>query len=228
MLRIYDKTPVFLGLLLALSIPACVIHDNGGGDEGASDETSDGDDGATSGSPGTAGSDADSAGSADSHNDSNADDSSGGADPDSGNDSSDGPGGQPMSGLWRYDGDIEEDTCNLGTTGYDLGSYQLVNNGDGTFTVLAEGEDPFDCELEGDGSFHCPARGGDAPDTMGADAHVEVSITVDGAFSSATAGSGVQVGVLTCAGSDCALAETYLGIEFPCQAVEAFTTEHAQ
>lgn len=116
------------------------------------------------------------------------------------------------------------DTCNAGT-GYGLGTYELINHGDGSFTVQPSNQEtPFKCDLEGGGAFSCSRTASVTDDTMGLDVEVRATVSVEGELSSSTQASGTQVGDVTCTGSDCATVESVLQVSFPCRVEEDFTT----
>ena len=147
-------------------------------------------------------------------------------------DSGDGPSGDdadPRSGEWDYtewvanrnDCDLDENYGNGG------GNFGLDNNGDGTFTVIpGDGSDPFDCDIDGD-SFDCPNRAtAEEPIQGGYDATLVGQAVADGSFATDERASGTQTATVNCDGSDCALAETALGIEFPCTLEVDFVIEY--
>jgi hypothetical protein len=134
----------------------------------------------------------------------------------------------PVSGEWDFTGEPpDNDSCDV--EGNDLGDpdgiFEIVNHGDGTFTVTPDDvSDPFDCTLSG-ASFDCPDRYYDEVEVPTMDAVVTIDSSASGTFSSSTEASGVQDATITCDGADCAAVEAYAGISFPCDYSQAFTAE---
>src|SRR4029079_1143797 len=97
------------------------------------------------------------------------------------------------------------------------GGFGLEKHGDRTFTVVPnDGTDPFLCDLDG-ADFHCPDRATEEEQIDGGyDATLVGHAVADGTFDDDENGSGTQTATVDCDGSDCGLAETALGIEFPC------------
>jgi hypothetical protein len=141
------------------------------------------------------------------------------------------PGGDadPRSGSWGYaEYAPNRNDCNLDPSyGNGGGRFALDNHGDGSFTVVpSDGTDPFDCTLDG-ASFACPDRATEAEQLDGDyDATLIGHAVADGVFATDESGSGTQTATISCAGSDCALAEAALGVDFPCTLEVDFVIEY--
>ncbi len=129
----------------------------------------------------------------------------------------DGAAIEPASGTWGYlEGDIFDDTCHYGDpTTSPMGTFQLVNNRDGTMTITPPGEPSFACTLSA-ASFTCPDRADSVTPVPTMDASVHLHVSAYGTFSSPTAAAGHQRVDATCAGTQCAAAGALAGVTFPC------------
>lgn len=174
----------------------------------------------------------------DAGDDDSADDGGGDGDGDGdgdGGDDGDGDGGDPggdadpRSGSWGYaEYAPNRNDCNLDPSyGNGGGRFGLDNHGDGTFTIIpGDGTDPFLCTLDG-ASFDCPDRATEVEEVDGGyDATLVGHAVADGVFATDESGSGTQTATITCAGSDCGLAEAALGVDFPCTLEVDFVIEY--
>lgn len=136
---------------------------------------------------------------------------------------------EPADGTWVFSGGpISDDTCMVDDVYVDPpGTFTLVNNGDGTFTIN-DGENTFDCTLSG-ASYTCPSRltgtvdvGADSG-LPGAEAVLSYNVEVSGDFDSDTSMSGRQDIEVTCEGANCSdLADLFM-TSLPCGWAQAFT-----
>jgi len=135
----------------------------------------------------------------------------------------------PTSGVWGYaEYAPNRNDCNLDETyGNGGGGFGLENHGDGTFTVIPnDGTDPFVCILDGS-SFDCPDRATESEEIdSDYDATLIGHAVAEGMFDTDELGSGTQTATIACQGSDCGLAETALGIDFPCTLEVDFVIEY--
>jgi hypothetical protein len=128
----------------------------------------------------------------------------------------------PQDGEWLYDedGETTNDCGFLRQPSNGFGEYLIANTGAGEFTITpGDGTAPFECTLAG-GSYDCPERLQEDlsfDQGTGADATGHVYVGVDGAFQSSTEMTGEQHGRIECDGADCALAEQFLSVTFPCE-----------
>lgn len=130
-------------------------------------------------------------------------------------------GGDPVSGPWSYvETDKAADSCGLGPQVVPpAGTFDIVNNGDGTMTV-DDGQWVFECTLSA-GAFDCPDRFPGGLDSAGV--HMDVAGEAHGTFDSDTEGSGGQTGTASCADAECEAAAAMLGITPPCDVDVSFT-----
>jgi hypothetical protein len=234
-----------LCLSLALA-PACVVEEaddddtsaeTEGDDSNTNAEASDGDDSNGDDSAGDDSNGDDSAGDDSNGDDSNGDDSAGddsngddsagtsngddSAGTSNGDDSSDdGPIGDaiPQEGAWLYSetGGTTNDCTFVADPSNGWGTYLVESASASGFTVApGDGSAAFDCELEG-GAFHCPERLVETIEQAGFDVVANVFVVVDGDIVSSTTMTGSQIGHIECEGTQCAEAEAFLGVSFPC------------
>ena len=130
-------------------------------------------------------------------------------------------GGEPQSGSWTYVGTgTDADSCGIvPLLGIDSGTFDLVNNGDGTMTI-DDGEWLFECTLSG-GDFDCPDRFPGGFEDGGI--QMDVAGEAHGTFDSDSAGSGGQSGTATCADASCESAAAMMGITPPCEVQAQFS-----
>lgn len=189
-----------LTLLVALSLTACIVEDDGDDDDGVTDGNDPGDD----------------TGDDDPGDDDPGDDDPGDDDP--GDDPGDDPV-EPRSGAWEYSGyDARVNDCDIPDDyGDSDGGFGLVNEGGGSFRVFPnDGTDAFDCSLDG-ADFTCPDR---ATESAVVDPQFDAVLvgqaTAEGTFSDPENATGSQTAIIECEGSDCGLLEAATGAQFPC------------
>jgi hypothetical protein len=129
--------------------------------------------------------------------------------------------GEPRSGSWTYASTgTGTDSCGIvPLLGLDGGTFDLVNEGDGTLTI-DDGTWVFECTLTG-GDFDCPDRFPGGFDRAGV--QMEVAGEAHGTFDADDEGSGAQSGTASCADSDCEAAAATLGMSPPCEVDVSFT-----
>jgi len=132
-----------------------------------------------------------------------------------------GCGFTPTEGTWLMDqGTVLEDSCDLHEDSTEDETFELIDNGDGTFD--ADGEFHFECELDGK-DFTCPRSLTDEEDIDSADAKLEGYREVVGTFDDIDQMSGTHDAEVRCVGDDCDSIATALDITFPCTVVQEFT-----
>jgi hypothetical protein len=197
-----------LALLVSISLAGCVVEGDDDDDDGVSDDDN-GDD---------------NNGDDNNDDDDNNGDDTGDDDDDNGDDNS---GVEPRTGVWDYsDYSPEDNDCNIPSDyGNGGGGFGLVNNGDGSFTVIPNDDtDPFDCDLNG-ADFDCPDRATETEEVPGYDAVLVGQATAEGTFSDPENATGTQTAVINCEGGDCGLVELATGADFPCTFGVVFTVD---
>jgi hypothetical protein len=131
--------------------------------------------------------------------------------------------GEPQSGSWTYASTgTASDSCGIvPLLGLDGGTFELVNNGDGSLTI-DDGEWIFECTLSA-GAFDCPDRFPGGIQTSGVE--LEVVGEAHGTFDSDQSGSGGQTGTASCADASCEAAAAMMGMSPPCDVDVSFTIE---
>lgn len=137
----------------------------------------------------------------------------------------------PTTGTWMTGNPtVVSNTCSTGgDTGGDTGgpqaeTFNITDNGDGTFTITSASSDTgsmdltLTCTLDGK-SFTCTPFTQDNPVGYGMDATITIAITATGDFSDESTMSMTQTMDMTCAGADCGTIETMGNLTLPCQAV---------
>lgn len=130
----------------------------------------------------------------------------------------------PLSGKWVFlNGEVTKNTCTSDQGEPNDGTFTLLNNGDGTFTIDPEdGSELFLCTLTDD-SFTCPKRLQGSTKIDMVDATLEIRVSATGTFSSDRAAAGQQDAVVDCTGSSCALVEAAAKVTFPCEVAATYS-----
>ncbi len=134
----------------------------------------------------------------------------------------------PTTGTWQTDSnETLEDGCGFGdeepdTAEPDEDTWQLEDNGDGTFRVHDIDDDPDTTDLDitctlTDMDFTCETWEVGEETMDGVDATLTITADMTGSFSSETAITVNQVMSVDCAGTQCKKVESYMGTTFPCE-----------
>jgi hypothetical protein len=129
----------------------------------------------------------------------------------------------PKSGTWTYtSAGTPSDSCGIvPLLGLDNGTFELVNNGDGTLTI-DDGDWVFDCTLEGS-DFDCPDRFPGGYSTSGTE--IAVDGTASGTFSTGEDATATQQGTADCEDALCTAALGLMGVTPPCDVEVQSTLE---